>query len=93
MTGILSRPATELCSSTTEDGRIEAVERGSRRTYTFSDKRGANMRETERDLDSAYITRTSIAGNLTPSYDKENAEECIEHADSICSAARQALSL
>jgi len=35
------------------------------------------MQETERDLDSAYITRTSIAGNLTPSYEKENAEECI----------------
>lgn len=48
-------------------------------------------------LDSAYITiryPDSIVGNLTPSeyYDKEDAGECIEHADSICSAARQALS-
>jgi len=48
-------------------------------------------------LDSAYITTRypdSIAGNLTPSeyYDKEDAEECIEYADSICTAARQALS-
>ncbi|CCJ37040.1 hypothetical protein BN140_2117 [Methanoculleus bourgensis MS2] len=33
----------------------------------------------------------SIAGTLTPSYDKEDAGECIEYADSICSAARQAL--
>jgi hypothetical protein len=41
-----------------------------------------------------HATRTSIVGNLTPSeyYDREDAEECIEHADSICSAARQALS-
>ena len=49
-------------------------------------------------LDSAYITTRypgSIAGNLTPSeyYDREDAGECIEYADSICSAARQALSL
>ena len=48
-------------------------------------------------LDSAYImTRypDSIVGNLTPSeyYDREDAEECIEYADSICSAARQSLS-
>ncbi|MGB4051618.1 MAG: HEPN domain-containing protein [Methanoculleus bourgensis] len=47
-------------------------------------------------LDSAYITTRypgSIAGNLTPSeyYDREDAGECIEYADSICSAARQAL--
>jgi HEPN domain-containing protein len=48
-------------------------------------------------LDSAYImTRypDSIVGNLTPSeyYDREDAEECIEYADSICSAARRSLS-
>ena len=45
-------------------------------------------------LDSAYTTARypdSIAGTLTPSYDKEDAGECIEYADSICSAARQAL--
>jgi HEPN domain-containing protein len=47
-------------------------------------------------LDAAYITTRypdSIVGNLTPSeyYDREDAEECIEHADSICSAARRAL--
>ena len=47
-------------------------------------------------LDSAYIMArdpNSIVGNLTPSeyYDKEDAGECIEYADSICSAARQAL--
>ncbi|ABN56106.1 MAG: HEPN domain-containing protein [Methanoculleus marisnigri] len=47
-------------------------------------------------LDAAYITTRypdSIVGNLTPSeyYDQEDAEECIEHADSICSAAREAL--
>jgi len=47
-------------------------------------------------LDAAYITTRypdSIVGNLTPSeyYDREDAEECIEHADSICSAAREAL--
>ena len=35
----------------------------------------------------------SIVGNLTPSeyYDREDAGECIEYADSICSAARRAL--
>ncbi len=49
-------------------------------------------------LDSAYTMARypdSIVGNLTPSeyYDKEDAGECIEYADSICSAARQALSL
>ena len=48
-------------------------------------------------LDSACImTRypDSIVGNLTPSeyYDREDAEECIEYADSICSAARRSLS-
>ncbi|MBP7411243.1 MAG: HEPN domain-containing protein [Methanoculleus sp.] len=47
-------------------------------------------------LDSAYIMARypdSIVGNLTPSeyYDKEDAGECIEHADSICTAARRAL--
>ncbi len=47
-------------------------------------------------LDSAYVmTRypDSIVGNLTPSeyYDREDAGECIEHADSICSAARRTL--
>ena len=48
-------------------------------------------------LDSAYIMARypdSIVGNLTPSeyYDKEDAGECIEYADSICSAARRSLS-
>jgi len=46
-------------------------------------------------LDSAYITTRypdSIVRNLTPSYNREDAEECIEHADSICSAARRSLS-
>jgi len=48
-------------------------------------------------LDSAYITTCypdSIVGNLTPSeyYDREDAEECIGYADSICSAARRSLS-
>ena len=47
-------------------------------------------------LDSAYIMARypdSIVGNLTPSYNREDAGKCIGDADSICSAARQALSL
>ena len=48
-------------------------------------------------LDSAYImarSPDSIAGSLIPAeyYDEEDARECIGYADSICSAARQALS-
>ena len=48
-------------------------------------------------LDSAYIMARypdSIVGNLTPSeyYDREDAGECIEYADSICTAARRSLS-
>ncbi len=55
------------------------------------------LRSGAKALDSAYIMARypdSIVGNLTPSeyYDREDAEECIEYADSICSAARQALS-
>ncbi|HOI13315.1 MAG TPA: HEPN domain-containing protein [Methanoculleus sp.] len=46
-------------------------------------------------LDAACITTRypdRIAGNLTPSeyYDREDAEECIEHADSICRRERSA---
>ena len=46
-------------------------------------------------LDSAYIMARypdSIVGNLTPPYAREDAGECIEYADSICTAARRSLS-